>query len=143
MVYRSASRGIVLHAVRRLASGEQYVQSPSPTANAVQDDYIGMRVRDRLSTREIRIIAAVVRGYKNREIAELVGTSEQVVKNSLRSIYDKTRVSDRLELALFVLHHRILAQATAAVHLAAIRRRHASGRTGRPRGSMTREEDAL
>jgi len=38
-----------------------------------------------------------------------------VVKNYLRSIYDKTGVSDRLELALFTMHHKILAEAAAAV----------------------------
>ncbi|MBW8870200.1 MAG: response regulator transcription factor [Acidobacteriales bacterium] len=41
--------------------------------------------------------------------------SEQVIKNYLRSIYDKTGVSDRLELALFTIHHRVLAQAAAEV----------------------------
>jgi DNA-binding NarL/FixJ family response regulator len=38
-----------------------------------------------------------------------------VVKNYLRSIYDKTGVSDRLELALFTVHHRALAEAAAQV----------------------------
>ena len=37
-------------------------------------------------------------------------TTEQVIKNYLRSIYDKTGVSDRLELALFTIHHRVLAR---------------------------------
>ncbi len=36
-----------------------------------------------------------------------------MIKNYLRSIYDKTGVSDRLELALFTIHHRILAEAAA------------------------------
>ena len=65
--------------------------------------------------RELRIIAAIVQGYKNREIALQLYTSEQVIKNALRNIFDKIGVSDRLELALFVVHHRILAQATASV----------------------------
>ena len=34
-----------------------------------------------------------------------------MIKNYLRSIYDKTGVSDRLELALFTIHHRMLAEA--------------------------------
>jgi hypothetical protein len=33
----------------------------------------------------------------------------------LRSIYDKTGVSDRLELALFTIHHRMLAEAATEV----------------------------
>jgi hypothetical protein len=36
-----------------------------------------------------------------------------VIKNYLRSVYDKTGVSDRLELALFTLHHRVLAKMAA------------------------------
>ncbi len=35
-------------------------------------------------------------------------TTEQVVKNYLRKIYDKLGVSDRLELALYCMHHRLL-----------------------------------
>ncbi|HUN89679.1 MAG TPA: hypothetical protein VMU28_12845, partial [Terriglobales bacterium] len=42
------------------------------------------------------------------------GTTEQVIKNYLRNVYDKIGVSDRLELALFTIHHRILAEAAAA-----------------------------
>jgi hypothetical protein len=45
---------------------------------------------------------------KNKEIAVRVGTTEQVVKNYLRKVYDKLGVADRLELALYCLHNRIL-----------------------------------
>jgi DNA-binding CsgD family transcriptional regulator len=82
-----------------------------------------MRVRNRLSERELRIIAAIVQGYKNREIATQLSTTEQVIKNALRTVFDKIGVSDRLELALFVVHHRILAQATASVALNPARQR--------------------
>jgi hypothetical protein len=37
-----------------------------------------------------------------------VKTTEQVVKNYLRKIYDKLNVADRLELALYSMHHRLL-----------------------------------
>ncbi len=52
-------------------------------------------------------------GYKNKEIAGQLGTTEQVVKNYLKNVYDKAGVSNRLELALFTIHHRILAEAAA------------------------------
>jgi DNA-binding NarL/FixJ family response regulator len=55
-----------------------------------------------------------VQGYKNKEIATQLGTTEQVIKNYLRNVYDKIGVSDRLELALFTIHHRILNEAAAA-----------------------------
>jgi len=76
---------------------------------------VGTRVRDRLTPKEMRIVALIVQGCKNREIALRLKTTEQVIKNYLRSIYDKTGVSDRLELALFTIHHRVLAQAAAEV----------------------------
>ena len=81
-------------------------------------DTIGMRVRERLSQQELGIVSHVVRGYRNREIALRMGTSEQAVKNSLRRIFDKTGVYGRLELALFVLHHRTLAAASSASSVA-------------------------
>ncbi len=84
-----------------------------PAGEAAQTDSVGARVRERLTDRELQIVGHIVRGCKNREIAEELGTKEQVIKNYLRVIYDKTGVSDRLELALFTLHHRVLAEAAA------------------------------
>ena len=113
VVYRSINGSGIVDAVRRLADGESFVHTPNSATNEISEDLVGMRVRDRLSEKELRIIAAVVRGYKNKDIAAQLYTSEQVVKNALRTIFDKNGVSDRLELALFVLHHRMLAYATA------------------------------
>lgn len=117
VVYRSVPGDCMVDTVRRVARGETYVQPNGAIGSDPNHDMVGTRVRDRLSDKEIRIMAAVVRGFKNRDIAMQLLTSEQVVKNALRSIFDKTGVSDRLELALFVLHHRVLAQATAGVQI--------------------------
>jgi DNA-binding CsgD family transcriptional regulator len=84
-------------------------------SSRVDEDAVGARVRDRLTPKEMRIVALIVQGCKNREIALRLHTTEQVIKNYLRSIYDKTGVGDRLELALFTLHHKVLAQAAAEV----------------------------
>ena len=75
-------------------------------------DRVGKRVLERLTPKEIQIISLVAEGWKNRQIAEQLTTKEQVVKNYLRSIYDKTGVSDRLELTVYTVHHRALAEAT-------------------------------
>jgi len=88
----------------------QLMQQDSP-----EEDMVGTRVRDRLTPKEMRIVALIVQGCKNREIALRLKTTEQVIKNYLRSIYDKTGVGDRLELALFTIHHRVLALAAAEV----------------------------
>lgn len=107
LLTRQASAADLLNCVRRVQNGERVLLSGTTT------DVAGDRVRDMLSTRELQIVGLVVQGLKNRKIAEEVGTSEQVVKNYLRTIYDKTGSSDRLELALFTLHHRPLAEAAA------------------------------
>ncbi len=117
VVYRSVPGDCMVETVRRVARGETYIQPNGAIVGDLNQDVVGTRVRDRLSEKDIRIMAAVVRGFKNRDIAMQLYTTEQVVKNALRNIFDKTGVSDRLELALFVLHHKVLAQATASVQL--------------------------
>lgn len=61
-----------------------------------------------LTRREVHVIAAVVSGATNRDISEELGLSEQTVKNHLSHIFDKLGVSNRLELALYAIHHRLL-----------------------------------
>jgi len=51
--------------------------------------------------REQRVIQLVAQGLKNREVAEAIGTTEHVVKNYLRVIYDKLGLWNRVELALW------------------------------------------
>jgi len=53
------------------------------------------------SEREQRIIELVADGLKNREVADAIGTTEHVVKNYLRVIYDKLGLWNRVELALW------------------------------------------
>ncbi len=60
-----------------------------------------------LTPREIEIVSAIVAGDSNRGIADRVGISLQTVKHHLTSIFDKTGVSSRLELALFAIRHGI------------------------------------
>lgn len=113
VVFRSVSGPALVECVRKVARGETWVQDAAP-ADSAEADFVGARVRDRLTPKELRIVALIVQGYKNKEIAARLGTTEQVIKNYLRNVYDKIGVSDRLELALFTIHHRILAEAAAA-----------------------------
>ena len=115
VVFRSVSGSSLVECVRRVAAGDTWIPPQLALADTPEDDMVGTRVRDRLTPKEMRIVALIVQGCKNREIALRLKTTEQVIKNYLRSIYDKTGVSDRLELALFTIHHRVLAQAAAEV----------------------------
>ena len=53
------------------------------------------------SEREHQVIELVAQGLKNREVANEIGTTEHVVKNYLRVIYDKLGLWNRVELALW------------------------------------------
>jgi two-component system nitrate/nitrite response regulator NarL len=64
--------------------------------------------RFNLTPRELEIIRAVVDGQGNKEIASRLGVAEPTVKHHLTSIFDKVGVSNRLELALFALHHNVV-----------------------------------
>jgi DNA-binding CsgD family transcriptional regulator len=64
-----------------------------------------MQPRDRLTTKEIQVATLVWQGLTNRDIAGVLNTSEQVVKNYLRTAFDKLGVWTRLELALYVASH--------------------------------------
>jgi DNA-binding NarL/FixJ family response regulator len=108
VVRRSADPRTMVECIRHLARGGRMVQLPLDSEQDMVPESIGVRVRERMTQQELTIVSHVVRGFKNREIAIRLGTTEQAVKNSLRNIFDKTGVYGRLELALFVLHHRTL-----------------------------------
>ena len=115
LVYRNVSKTALVETVRQVIRGERSIHPVEANKDAEPEDLVGARVRDRLTPKEMKIVALLVQGCKNREIGMRLGTTEQVIKNYLRSIFDKTGVSDRLELALFTIHHRTLAKAANEV----------------------------
>jgi DNA-binding NarL/FixJ family response regulator len=60
-----------------------------------------------LTRRELEVIAAVVEGHFNKEIAQDFRISEDTVKHHLTRIFDKLGVSNRVELAMFASHHNL------------------------------------
>lgn len=61
--------------------------------------------RLRLRPKQRRIVELVAEGLKNREIGERIGTSQHMVKNYLRVLYDECGVWNRTELALWWITH--------------------------------------
>jgi DNA-binding NarL/FixJ family response regulator len=64
-----------------------------------------MQPRDQLTAKEIQVTTLVWEGLTNREISKIVGTTEQVIKNYLRTAFDELGVWSWLELALYVASH--------------------------------------
>jgi len=63
-----------------------------------------------LTRRELQIVAAIAEGASNKDIGQQFNLSEQTIKNHLSHIFDKVGVSNRLELALYAMHHKLLEQ---------------------------------
>lgn len=112
LLFRNVTGHDLVECIRHVSEGRRYVPLSNLRSIDAQDA-VGARVRDRLTPKELQIVALIIQGYKNRQIADELHTKEQVIKNYLRSIYDKSGVSDRLELALFTIHHRDLADAAS------------------------------
>jgi DNA-binding NarL/FixJ family response regulator len=113
IISRAISPDLLVRCVRRIAAGETWIDNQS--VNWVIEAYraqaaalVSPRNQPRLSPKEMAIITCITQGKRNKEIASELGTTEQVIKNYLRKIYDKLGVSDRLELALYCLHNKII-----------------------------------
>jgi DNA-binding NarL/FixJ family response regulator len=113
IISRSISPDLLVRCVRRIAAGETWIdnQSVNWVIEAYRDQaaaLVSPKSQPRLSPKEMAIITCITQGKRNKEIAFQLGTTEQVIKNYLRKIYDKLGVSDRLELALYCLHNKII-----------------------------------
>ena len=61
-----------------------------------------------LTRRELEVLALIVAGYTNRDLAEELRITEDTVKHHMTNIFDRTGASNRLELALFAIHHHLV-----------------------------------
>ena len=113
IVSREIEPEILVECLRKVAQGESWLESHAVAwvLEAYRTQGVrpaGSRPKVSLTPKESLIVSCVTQGMKNKEIALRVGTTEQVVKNYLRKVYDKLGVADRLELALYCLSHRVL-----------------------------------
>jgi two-component system, NarL family, nitrate/nitrite response regulator NarL len=114
VVLKDSATQLLLKSIQTVMSGEYWVGRES-VSNLVQ--YLrtlvqssGEEARQRkfgLTPRELEIVATVVAGYSNKEIAEYFKISEDTVKHHLSNIFDKLGVSTRLELALFAVNQSL------------------------------------
>src|SRR5215469_16871260 len=119
IVSREIESELLIECLRRVAKGEAWLEPRA--VQWVLEAYRTLggrpqpsRTKVQLTPKEALIVSCVTQGMKNKEIATRVGTTEQVVKNYLRKVYDKLGVADRLELALYCLNSRVLQDAKQA-----------------------------
>jgi DNA-binding NarL/FixJ family response regulator len=113
IVSREVEPEIMVDCLRKVVAGGTWLDTQA--VHWVMDAFrnqsnrpAGSRPKVQLTPKETLIVSCVTQGMKNKEIALRVGTTEQVVKNYLRKVYDKLGVADRLELALYCLNHHVV-----------------------------------
>jgi two-component system, NarL family, nitrate/nitrite response regulator NarL len=115
VVLKQSASDLLVKAIHKVADGEIWLDNRM-TAEVIDafkksSESGQRREKPLLSEREKEIVQLVAQGFRNREIGEKLFISEQTVKNHLHNIFDKLGVSDRLELALYAIHHRLIDQA--------------------------------
>jgi DNA-binding NarL/FixJ family response regulator len=113
IVSREVEPELMVDCLRKVVAGDTWLDTQA--IHWVMEAYrnqnnraSGARPKVQLTPKETLIVSCVTQGMKNKEIALRVGTTEQVVKNYLRKVYDKLGVADRLELALYCLNHHVV-----------------------------------
>ena len=110
IVLKEAATDVLIRALNTVLAGSYWVDRHPVRDVAQLISELKPASRDsqpNLTPRERQIVALIVEGCTNKDIARTVGTSEQVIKNYLGDIFDKLGVFNRLELALYALDHNL------------------------------------
>jgi DNA-binding NarL/FixJ family response regulator len=115
VVLKESSTELLIKSIRSVMAGQFWLEqgSVADLVQALRDSALpGTSSPERrkfsLTARELEIIKTIVAGYTNKDIAEKFSLSEHTVKHHLTNIFDKLGVSNRLELALFVVDHHLV-----------------------------------
>jgi two-component system NarL family response regulator len=92
----------VLSAIRAVHRGERVI--PTPVAARLAE----FTPRVDLTERETEVVRLVARGLSNREIAGVIGRSDETVKLHLKNIFSKLGVADRTEAVTLAISRGIL-----------------------------------
>jgi two-component system, NarL family, nitrate/nitrite response regulator NarL len=119
MVERRESAAVLCRAIRSVMQGEHWMdrstfamiinemrRMPSIAVEPVSLPATAFN----LTKRELDVVAGIVAGESNREVATRLAIREDTVKHHLSNVFDKVGVFSRLELAVFAMNHRLVAE---------------------------------
>jgi two-component system, NarL family, nitrate/nitrite response regulator NarL len=114
VVLKQSATDLLVQSIHRVHAGEIWLDNRM-TAEVMKafshsSESGQRREKTLLTDREREIVQHVAQGFRNKEIGQKLFISEQTVKNHLHNIFDKLGLSDRLELALYAVHHRLVDQ---------------------------------
>ena len=122
VVFKDQSVRILIRCIRKVMQAQYWIGTEAyPDSRLAIESLTGPAVPPSaspqwgLTKREQEMIGSVVAGYTNKEIALKFGISEDTVKHHLSNVFDKLGVYNRLELALFALHHGLAGKTQSAM----------------------------
>jgi DNA-binding NarL/FixJ family response regulator len=110
-ITRYSNNEIIVRSIRKVMDGEYWISraTVAELVNAVKSLLAyarDARARNRKVTpRQQEIIASVIAGHSNKQIAQQFSLSEDTVKRHLTNIFGRLGVANRLELAFFASQH--------------------------------------
>lgn len=111
VVLKESAANVLIEGIRKVIEGKYWVGDravETPPKGRKEFPWLAeAEPRPRtygLTKRELEIVAVVVAGYTNKEIARKLAISEDTVKHHVTNIFDKLGVYNRLELTLFAIH---------------------------------------
>jgi DNA-binding NarL/FixJ family response regulator len=114
VILKDTATELLVKAIRCIVAGEFWV-GRNNVNGLVQAMRMAYEIRPEeaaekfaLTARELEVVAGIIEGETNKDIAKRLAISEQTVKHHLSSIFDKVGVSNRLELALFSVNHQLV-----------------------------------
>lgn len=117
-VAEAAEPAELVETIRRVAHGEDVLKDElghrQDLVEQIVDRFRDVAVSDQrpanpLTEREVEILGFVARGFRNREIADVLDVSEQTVKNHLRSVMHKLGAPTRTRAVMSALRNEWLA----------------------------------
>ena len=110
VILKQMATTLLVKCIEKVHAGGRWVEQDSlrrTVESLLQRDAASATPSPSLTAGEMRVVELLVRGARNKEIADRLTVSESTVKNHLHSIYIKLNVRSRRELARWhETHHR-------------------------------------
>ena len=111
---KDADSAEVVRALRTVAGGAS-VLDPAMTSKVFNQfrlmaDLSEKSNREGLTDRELEILGLIAEGASNREIGDKLHLSEKTIKNYITSIFQKLKMSDRTQAAVYALQHGLISK---------------------------------
>jgi two-component system, NarL family, nitrate/nitrite response regulator NarL len=111
VVMKEAATQLLMKAIRTVMAGQYWIgrEAVGDIVDYMRTSASGEKPQRNygLTKREMEILATIVAGLSNKEIARKFTLSEDTVKHHLTNIFDKVGVVSRLELALFAINNHL------------------------------------